>query len=398
MGLQETDLLIRERPTLPIIQQKVFAFSVVDGHVYYYPIEPELEKAKKKGFQVFSPSKIESILSEEPPEEQLSHEQLLEKALRITFGILAHRFYTFSSVATICGGEPKKGGWDERQLEMVLRTWKPKDIKEVKETLDQVGIIQNVYDYEKLWEKLVNQAFEEKPFTDTIPLPWIFPASGDRLPTPQEIITLWNKKDLPDVGKEFARACQHFQKFPDGVEFLSWNRRAVLFEASILAYIHIFSEGEELKLIVPMRMDELWFQPRVINNGHFWQPTVIDLKTSLPFKDLGTAGNFQRPQIAPLLYRLAAEQIYFNSPWQHGKPKSIFLGNNAFDSAAAANLNKLGRGREQDHLPPRCLLRTFKGKEGTIVDKEFPLLPNWREKLLEQLFEAQEKLKKGKIS
>lgn len=388
MGYQETGLQLG-------IEQKVFDFSAVDGHAYFYWIEPRLERAKNKGFLIASASKIESALSNEPPEEQLSREQLLEKALRITFGILAHRFYTISAAATICGGKPKKDGWDEKQLEMVLRTWRQKDIEEAKRTLNKIGIIQNVYDYERLWKGLIREAFEEKPFTDTIPLQWIFPASGDRLPTPQEIMTRWNEENLPEIGLKFSAACYHFQKFPDGVEFLSWNRRATLLEASILAYIHLFKDDKELKLIVPLRLDELWFQPRVIGNGHFWQPTVIDLKTSLPLESRA-AGDFRRPQIAPLLYRLAAEQIYFNSPWQHQKPKTLFWSNKEFDSAIAANSDTTGRGKEQDHLPPVCVFRKFNGQQGAIDDQGFPFNSNWREELLKQLFEAQEKLKNSK--
>jgi len=385
MGYQETG----QRPQ---IEQRVFDFSVVDGHAYSYWIGPPIEKARKAGFVIVSASKIESPLSGKPAEETLSKEEILKRTLRITFGVLAHRFYTLSAVATLCAENPDKPNWNEKKLEMVLRTWGGKEIRKAQETLEKIGRWKNEYDYQALWDQLTNEVFKEKPFTDTIPLPWIFPASGDKLPTPAEIFQYWQSEGLPKIGLKFAQACLSLQKSPYGVEFLSWNRRATLFEASVLAFVNIPNGKETLKLIVPLRLDELWLQPRKIGNGNFWQPKVIDLKTSLPL-NVGSKIEGERSQIAPFFYLLVAEKIFFNSPWTPRQPKRIFLGPDSFNSTIASNLDAVGRGKEGDHLPPILIFRKFNGENGTISDQVLTPPTNWREELLSQLLKVQEILR-----
>ena len=394
MGLQETDLLIRERPALPRIQQDVFDFSVVDDHLFKYQIDIPTETAKKKGFLVVSASKIESALSKQPPEEELSKDQLMERSLRIAFGVLAHDFASLSAAATICRGiyarnQPKQE-WEPENLAFVFRTWSAKKLAEAAKILNRLPAkaLINEYDYQKLWQLLEKRAFEEKPFTDTFPLPLIFPASGDRLPTPEEILAEWRSQGLSEIGLKFAQACNKLQKLPTGTEFLSYNQRGNLQEASVVATIS--TTNPPVKLVIPLRLDELWYHPKAVGNGRLWEPWIIDLKTSIPLKTPAQPIT-ERPQIAPFLYLLAAGQIPFGT-WKTGETKRVFLGNSSFNPALVKE--SAAKRIEKGYLPPIFILRKFNGEEGTITDSELKFPPDWREKLLQQLFEAQEKLKK----
>lgn len=374
MGYQEN---------LQTVEQRVFQFNPNGDKFYCHWLDIPLVETGPKGYKIVSASKIESVLSDEIPEATQTKEQLIEKSLRIVFGTLAHSFYTLSSAAVLCGGDWEKTSWEFQRLQTSLRTWKTEKVVEAKKTLDSVGRLRNVYDYERLWELLSSEAFREKPFTDTFPLPWISPYSHDRLPTPEEILASWRSEGLEEIGINFAHACKKLLHLPESSEFMSFNMRGILLEASIITNI----TTAELKLIIPLRIDELWYRTKRDGIGSFRVPQIIDLKTSIPLNF--PSSRINRPQIAAPLYNIAVSQTTFNS-WKKGEIKRLFLGKGYFDRAVAENLADLSS--LDGYLPPEIIFRVFDGKTGVITDKTLVLPENWREKLFEQLCLAQTKL------
>ena len=362
-------------------RQVVYDFDL-DGKVYFLPQEVVLKSSEKKGYLIASASKIEACLGNEPTEESLSKEALLEKAIRVQFGLTAHAFYTLSAVATLVAGHNQNPHWQESHLSGLLRTWKPKEIEKATKIMQQQGRFINQYDYQNLWHLLEERMLGQPPFSANMPLNWTYPSSGDVLPSPQEIGAEWQSQGLPEFGEKFATACLNLERESTTNEFSPWNMRAIFFELSAILMIN--TQEPPIKMIVPIRLDQLRYQPR----ENSFQPIVSDLKTRLPL-DFQT-NPVKRPSLAVLLYRLAAEKMK-RSLWPAGESPFIFLQDNDF-SLAVNNEREINQLEED--LSPRIFFRSFDGQTAKIVDKEVKPPEDWREQLLPLLYQAQENLKR----
>ena len=360
-------------------RQTVFDFDT-DGKVFFSPQEVLL-KAPSKGYLIASASKIEASLGNEEPEECLDKTALLEKAVRIHFGITSHAFYTLSAAATLVAGHNPNPRWKESCLTRLLQTWKPAEVSKATQILQEQDRFVNQYDYQNLWRILEQRMFAQPPFSANMPLSWTYPSSGDRLPSPQEIGEEWQKQGLSEYGSRFATACLKLERETAGSEFSPWNLRANYFELS--AILMIKTIDPPIKLIVPVRLDQLYYQPQ--NNA--FEPVVYDLKTRLPLDY--QSHPIKRPSLAVFLYRLAAERMN-RSDWPSAESPIIYLDDNDFSLAVN---NERKNCFPEENRPPRVFFRTFTGQTTEIVTREVDPDEDWREKLLPLLYQAQEKLK-----
>jgi hypothetical protein len=379
MGEQES----QERP---VITQKRFSFRL-DGTSYYYPLEiiPELSRLKKKGYRRVNIREINNLLSERAPETDLSREQLLGRTLKLTYGVLAHRFYALSGAMTLLSDNTEPD-YLKKNLPNVLRTWRAKGIEEAVVDLSQLNYPReeiNIHDYRRLAEVLSKKALESRPFAGNIPLPLIFPGPEDRLPTPEEINQEWKKQEMDQKFEKFANACYRLHRQYPGSEFKTWNRRNMFFEADCILLVDCQEDLEEqLKLVIPMRMDCLWYSDV---SDDLKKPIVYDLKTSISLKDLPKQPKATYFSLAPQLYMMAVAKKHLDQ-WTRGEAPLIRIKDHDFIRPEDVTSGLVS---------PAFVIRRFSDSEetGEITEKSPTFPPSWRSRLRESLVKVQEKLK-----
>jgi hypothetical protein len=378
MGEQES----QERP---VITQSKFSFRL-DGTPYYYPLEiiPEL---KKKGYRRVNIREISNLLSEKAPETDLSKEQLLGRTLKLTYGVLAHRFYALSGAMTLLSDNTEPN-FLKKNLPNVLRTSGAKGIEKAVAILSQLNYPReeiNKFDYFRLAGVLSEKALESRPFAGNIPLPLIFPGFEDRLPTPEEINQEWNKQEMDQKFEKFASACYRLHRQYPGSEFKTWNRRNTFFEADCILIVDCQKDLEEpLKLVIPMRMDCLWYSEAFdVSGSPKQQPIVYDLKTSISLKDLPKQPRVTQVSLAPQLYLMAVANMNPNQ-WTRGEAPLIRIKDHNFIRSKDVTSGLVS---------PAFVIRRYEEETVKITEKSptFPL--SWRSRLRESLVKVQEKLK-----
>lgn len=381
MGEQEKEKEGQEGPT---ITQDCFSFRL-DGTPYYFPLEiiPEL---KKKGYRRVTIREINNLLSEGAPETDLSKEQLLGKTLKLTYGVLAHRFYALSGAMTLLSDRTEPD-FLKKKLPNVLRTWRIRGIEEAVANLSQLNYPRegiNEVDYLRLAEVLSKKALESKPFIGNIPLPLIFPESGDKLPTPEEINREWKKQEMDKKFEKFVLACYDLHRQHPGSEFMPWNRQNTFFEADCIFLVDCQEDLEgRLKLVIPMRMDCLWYSVAADIPGRPQQPIIYDLKTSISLKNLPEQPRTTQVSLAPQLYLMAVANMDPHR-WARGKAPLIRIKDYDFIRSEEVT---------SDLVSPAFVIRRFSEKTGKITEKTVRLPPAWRHRLKEELALVQEKLK-----
>lgn len=373
------------------------AWTIEGNRVFNWVEASPLEG--RKGYLQASATRIESLLSNWPPEASLSRESLLEKALKLTLGTLGHQLLAISGAAVFAAGgvTHKRRKWRPVDLRTVLPTTNENDLIRIAGKLNRLPnkTLSAREDYHQLWKLIVNEAFKDSPFTDTIPLGLIFPESQDKLPTPKEIVDRWREEELDEMGLTIADACYRLQRGREIVpEYLPRSPYRPRLETSCLLFIKIPGD-EPVKIKVPLRIDALltYLSRKDKSDG---RQLVVDAKFRIPLKHSSSIPRRGSPEapIAPQLYLLAAEKIRPCSSWRPGEIRMITLEPEDFDSSWVEK-RRIIDGLRGEHFPPQFYFRRIDAGAGEIRHELLRLPPLWREDLLNRLRVAQKKIKAG---